>query len=224
MKRERHQSDLALARRIRGAGIPIYIGEDDGAVVSGDASKGLLVYTDGPRTETRAFDFYGTAAYVLNVVITINLPHFAISAFGLELPWESYVWWLDDPGEVDGRVAVYRFDRSYLPEFDRNLVLNHFADVERTWARGKSLRGYLLGVGNDPIPPQYQQGATIPAFLIVYDQLGKAYRSPISIWRDTTVRPRRLGWKVSRRQGGLLDKPEPGFEHLSLNKEDQLKK
>jgi len=111
------------------------------------SSSGLLVYQTGVRSETCAFNFFGGTGYVLNLIITINLPHFAIAGFGLELPWESYVRWLDEPEELNSHLTTYRFDRSYPFEFEKSQVLNHLADVRRTWSRGKSLVGYLLGIG-----------------------------------------------------------------------------
>ena len=187
-------------------------------------SSGLHVYQTGMRSETRAFNFYGNAAYVLNLIITINLPHFAISSFGLELPWKSYVWWLDEPDDADGRVTMYRFDPSYLLEFEKSQVLNHFADVRRTWSRGKSLAGYVLGIGDRPIPDQFQQDATIPAFLIIYDQLWQDYRSPVSLRTDRHLQPTRRSGLEIRRKGNLLDKPDAPLGHAALGNEDEAKK
>jgi hypothetical protein len=208
MKSKIHQDSLVLARRIRAAGIPIYIGEDDGEAPH-DPRSGLLVYKDGRPNETRAFDFYGAAGYIINVVITVNLPHFAIAGFSLELPWNSHVRWLDDPIESGGDSDVYRFDRGYLLEFERNQVLNRFADVRRVWSRGESLKGYLLGIGDQPIPNQFEQGAMIPALLIIYDQLWREYRWPVSLWRDRTEKPVRHDRSGMRRKGGLLDHRDP---------------
>ena len=114
MKAKTREGDLALARRIRAAGVPIYIGEDDGKGPH-DPSSGLLVYQDGGVVESRAFDFYGAAGYIIRAVITVNLPKFAISGFGLELPWKSYVRWLEDPLELDGRSVLYRFSGKAFP-------------------------------------------------------------------------------------------------------------
>jgi hypothetical protein len=188
------------------------------------SSNGLHVYQTGMRSETRAFNFYGNAAYVLHLIITINLPHFAIASFGLELPWESYVWWLDEPDDVDGRVTMYRFDRSYPLEFEKSQVLNHFTGVRRTWSRGKSLVGYLLGIGAEPIPDQFQQGATIPAVLIIYDQLERDYRSPVSFWTDRHLQPTRRPGFAIRPEGNLLDIPDARLGHAALGNEDEGKK
>ena len=49
----------------------------------------------------------------------------------------------------------------------------------------------------------------IPAFLIVYDQFWKGYRSPISLWRDCTQKPGRDARSGMRRKGGLFDHRDP---------------
>jgi hypothetical protein len=207
MKRKIYQRDLALARRVRAAGISIYIGEDDGEVAQ-DPPRGLLVCQEGGAIESRAFDFYGAAAYIIRAIITVNLPKFAIGGFGLELPWKSYVRWLEDPIEIGGRSVVYRFGGRELPEFERSEVLNHRADVRRIWSRGSSLKGHLLGIGNEPIPEQFPHGAIIPAFLIVYDQFSRPYRSSVSLWTDrTTIRVRDVR-SEAQRTDGLLDHPD----------------
>jgi hypothetical protein len=223
VKGKTKQDNLALARRIRAAGISIFIGEDDGEPPR-DPSSGLLVYQVGGIIESRAFDFYGAAGYIIRVVVTVNLPQFAIAGFDLELPWKSSVRWLEDPLEIDGRSLVYRFGDKRFLEFERSQALNHFADVRRTWSRGESLRGSLLGIGDQPIPDQFQQGAMIPAFLIVYDQFWREYRSSVSLWTERTQKPVRPARSGIRRSGGLLDHPDSGFENAPLEKEDEAKK
>jgi hypothetical protein len=112
---------------------------------------------------------------------------------------------LEDPIEIGGRSVFYRFGGGELPEFERSEVLNHCDDVRRIWSRGASLKGYLLGIANEPIPEQYPHGAIIPAFLIIYDQFSRPYRTSVSLWTDRTAKPvRRV-----RRTSGLLDRPDP---------------
>jgi hypothetical protein len=208
MRSKIYQGDLALARRIRAAGIPIYIGEDD-AEAPRNLSRGLLVYQEGGVIESRAFDFYGGAGYIIRATITVNLPKFAIAGFGLELPWKSQIRWLEDPLEIGGDSVVYRFGGKESLEFERSQVLNHFADVQRLWSRGESLRGSLLGVGNEPIPEEFRHGAMIPAFLIIHDQFLRPYRSSVSLWTDRITTPVRDVRSEARRKGGLLDRPDP---------------
>jgi hypothetical protein len=211
MKRKNSQGDLGLARTIRGARIPIYIEEDDGGTPQ-IPSSGLLVYQDGGVFQNCAFDFCGAAAYIMRVVITVNLPRFAIAEFGLELPWESDVRWLEDPYEIgDGRSVDYRFGGKQARDFDpfeRSDVLNHRADVLRMWSRGESLSGYLLGIGNTPIPDQFQARAEIPAFLIVYNQFMRGIRTPISLWRLRTKKTTQQSRPGMRRTGDVVDQPD----------------
>ena len=174
-----------------------------------NATSGLLVSQTGGGSESRAFEFCGVAGYVVSVTITIKLPRFAISGFDLSLPWQSYVWWLADPRDRAVRPPVYRFDRDYILEYNRDQVLNQVADVRRSRSQGESLQGYLLGIGNDPIPEQFEQGAIIPAFLIVYDQYGDGHRSPLSLWTDRTGRYFRRARSGQARKGRLLDKLDP---------------
>ncbi len=208
VKRKIDQDNSVGLRRIRSA-----ISTNHNDLADGKAPRnpqgGLLVSQNGGRTESRAFEFYGAAAYIANVTITIKLPRFAISGFDLSLPWQSYVWWLADPRDRAARPPVYRFDRDYILEYNRDQVLNQVADVRRLRSQGESLQGYLLGIGNDPIPEQFNQGAIIPAFLIVYDQYGDGHRSPLSLWTDRTGRYFRRARSGQARKGRLLDKLDP---------------
>ena len=186
VKKKFDQANVVGARRIPSASSTNHVGVGNGEVPQ-DPQGGLLVSQEG-GTESRAFNFYGAAGYILSVTITIKLSRFAIAGFDLSLPWNGYVWWLTDPRDHGARSPVYRFDRNYILEYNRDQVLNHRADVRRLRSRGESLQGYLLGIGNDPIPEQFKQGAIIPAFLIVYDQYGEGHRSPVSLWTDRTGR------------------------------------
>src|SRR5712692_9385447 len=96
---------LALARRIRAAGIPIGIEEDDEKGRHHEASE-LLIRQVGGVVESSAADLdCGGTRYVIFVRITSNLPgRFAISSFELELPWmDPFFHWLDDPVEIGAR-------------------------------------------------------------------------------------------------------------------------
>lgn len=174
---------LDLARRIRAAGVHVYIEEDDFKGTN-PLSEGLHINLYGGLTESAAFNFYGGTVFIIYLTIAINLPRFAISAFDLELPWTSEIRWLEDPREIGGGSNVYKFGGRNLPEFERNRVLNHFADVARILPRGSSLKGCLLGIGTSPIPDCFSHGAIIPGFLIVFDQYGRRYRSSVSLWSD----------------------------------------
>ncbi len=195
---------LALARRIRAAGCPIHIAEDDGEARR-IPSDGLRVYQTGGLIESSAIDCSGGTAFIIQLVITINLSGFAISAFDIEPPWrKEFFYWLEDPLQIDGSSRCYRFGVKDFPMFERSRVLNHCADVQRTYSLGQSLKGFLLGFGFDPIPAEFRHGTMIPAFVIVYDQNWREYRSPVELWADRS----RVRSRFSRK-GRLLDRRDP---------------
>ena len=209
MKKKTDQASSVGPHPIGTASSANYIGVGDGEGPS-DAQGGLLVSQDGGGSESRAFDFYRGAGYIVSVTITIKRPQFAIAGFDLLLPWQSYVWWLADPRDRVARPPVYRFDRNCILEYNRDQVLNHLADVRR-WrgVAGRIIPGILpVGIGNDPIPEQFKQGAIIPAFLIVLPiGMGRtAPFSPVSLWTDRTRRFFKRERSGQPRQGGLLDK------------------
>lgn len=194
---------LAIARRIRAAGRPIYIAEDDGEARS-IPCDGLLVRQTGGVMDSQAIDCSGGTAFILNLSITINLPKFAISAFRIEPPWQNDSFcWLEDPLQIGGTSRCYRFGSRDLPEFERGQVINHRANATRIFSSGEPLKGFLLGYGFDAIPEQFRHGMMIPAFVIVYDQFGRDHRSPVELQavRNRT-RPQVL------RKSSLLDHPD----------------
>lgn len=208
MKRRFEQGSLPLALRIRGAGIPIHIDEVDEEAPRNPPS-GVLVYPTGGAIESRAFDLSGAAGFIIRVCITINLPRFAIAQFELKLPWKTHVTWLTDPREMDGGSNVYRFHGPQFLDFERKDVLNHFADICRIWSPGESLKGFLLGIGDEPVQDQYLQDGMIPAVLTIYDQFWRKYESSILLWRERTHPPARLAQSKTRPRRNLLAHRDP---------------
>jgi hypothetical protein len=171
--RKKQRGNLFLARRIRAAGCSISIAEDDGDpryIPSG----GLRVYQTGGVIESTAFDWGLGTGIKIYLVIGSNISMLAISHFELELPWKhDYIQWLDDPLVIDGLAKQYRFCGNDVLEFERSLVINHRLDVTRPFASSESVKGFLLGFGYDSIPAEFQHGAMIPAFLVIWDQYGR---------------------------------------------------
>lgn len=203
MRKDKTYDSLAVARRIRAAGRPIFIAEDDGEARS-IACDGLRVRQTGGQMESCAVECAGGTAYILNVVITNRLPTFAISAFGIQTPWPTeYFRWLEDPLLIDGHSRRYRFGVEQVQDFERDQVINHYADVRQILPCGHSLSGFLLGIGYETIPERFRHGMMVPAFVMVYDQFGRPHRSPVELQaiRNRT-RPRIL------RKSTLLDRPD----------------
>jgi hypothetical protein len=178
---DRTYDRLDLARRIRAAGRPIYIAEDDASAPSIPCDA-LSVRQTGGVMESRAIDCSSCTAFIIYLLITPKQPAFAISAFGLEVPWRTdYFHWLEDPLQLVGPSRNYRFHLRDVPEFEREHVINHYADPTRVLSSGHSLKGFLLAVGSDPMPEQFRHGMMVPAFVIVYDQWWHDHRSPVEL-------------------------------------------
>jgi hypothetical protein len=202
--KKRNYDSLAVARRIRAAGRPIFIAEDD-AAASAIPCDALHVRQTGGVIESRAIDCSNCTAFIIYLLITAKQPAFAISAFGLEVPWKTdHFHWLADPLELDGPSPCYRFHLPGVPEFERRDVINHYADPTRVLSSEHSLKGFLLAVGSDPMPEQLRHGMMIPAFVIVYDQFGRDHRSPVEL---QVVRNRTQSRALRKRN--LLDHPDP---------------
>ena len=189
--------DLALARRIRAAGCPIYIAEDEGEarVIPSD---GLKVFQWGGVNDStvNVLTSYGGIAVIIYLGVTFNLSNFAISSFRFEPPWKNdSFYWLPDPLEIDDSSDCYRFGVRDLPTFERSRVLNHYADERKIHSKGETLKGCLLGFGTDAIPKNYQHGM-ISAFVDIYDQHGRVHRTSVKLWLvrsnpQTLVLPKR---------------------------------
>ena len=110
---------------------------------------------------------------LIHLVITSQLPTFAFSGFGPQPPWKNdYLNRLEDPLLIDGASRCYRFGVKGVSEFEREHVINDYADVRHNFPSGHSVKGFLLAYGFDPIPEQFRQGTMAPGFAIVYDQFG----------------------------------------------------
>lgn len=132
--------------------------------------------------ESSAFDIRPSGTgYRISLRITSNLPgSYAISHFDLELPWKDPDFnWLTDPIEYEADPPLYRAPGKHPLEYEREMVINHCADVTRMWSRGQSISGYLLAFGG-PI----KHGEWIAAIVNVVDRFDRKYSSPVSLWAD----------------------------------------
>jgi hypothetical protein len=195
--KNREQDRLNLARRIRAAGRPIYIAEDDELAVS----------QAGGAHDSSAFEWGDGTGFKVCLTVTNHLPTSAISRFELELPWkQTYFQWLEEAVARDGKSPCYRFAGNPSLEFESSLVINHYADVTNTLSAGQSMKGVLLGFGRDPIPEEFPHGSMIPASVRIYDQREHKYVSPVNLWVDRNKKNVRAPRWTERRKGGLLDK------------------
>jgi hypothetical protein len=197
---------LGLARRIRAAGLPIFIAEDDGEVPS-IPSGSLAVWQTGGVLESTACECPGGTALIIQLILTVKEAGFAICYFDLELPWEKIGFrWLEDPRKIGGISDAY-YISDHL-EFDRAEVINHRADPRKQLPFGKSIAGALLGLDTAPIPADYRNGTTIPATVIVGDQMGREFRARVTL---SVNRREKRGRQLKRNapsRGSLFEKAD----------------
>lgn len=206
MKDKIETDHLALARRIRAAGCPIFIAEDDGETRCIPSDE-LRVYQTGSIIESTAFVLGRMTGFKIHLVIASSKSTFAVSRVELELPWkEDHLLWLEDPDEIGGSSRCYRFyGNDNILEFERSEVINHRLRVTRQFSSGESVSGYLLGLGWEAIPEAFSHGKMIPAFVILRDQFGRAFRTGVELWADRTEQGRRRRDLV-RRKEALFEK------------------
>jgi hypothetical protein len=82
-------------------------------------------------------------------------------------------------------------------------VINHRQIVKR----GHCLDGLLLGVGDESIPDSYRHGATIDASLVLIDEMGRGFSTPVQLWVNRIAKIDRRRRKKTTREP-LLEKED----------------
>jgi hypothetical protein len=200
-KRLRTNERVARASQMLGAGVPL----DLHNFVTPNR---LIIRQVGAELESSAFDLAcGTSGYIISLCITINCSSIGIAGCHLELPWGKDLVQLLVPGTASGRY----FFPGGGPKFDRDLSINHLADLSREYRKGDFFQGYLLGWNLHPIPEDIRHGRDIRAFLTITDQYGSKNIIPISLFTDRSQKfasNHRGSKQTSRTRGPLLSKPD----------------
>ena len=114
--------------------------------------------------------------------------------------------WLENPLRQTPRRYEYSFSSGGPQGFDPNVVLNHRVR-ERINPDGV-IEGFLLGVGQSPIPSSYRDRMRLSTRLSIFDELGECYETDIHflVCRSKRTRNDRGIHKVAR--GPLLLKKD----------------
>jgi hypothetical protein len=162
------------------------------AAITHPAPRGLFICQVGAFIESSAFDLdCGSTWYILSLHVAVDLPPLRILGWRLVLPWEDPQFqWLTDPLEYASRGSGYPDPGRRGLKYPRDQVINHRKVVQR----GHCLDGWLLGLGYEPIPDSYPHGATIYANLVLVDEIGRDFSTPVQLWVDRSAkidRPRK---------------------------------
>jgi len=202
----RWQESIDMERRLRAAGVPLEVGEDDYGNNALPAN-GLFITQTGDCSALE-LDPSGVG-YMLELRIVPNFPWpFEISTIELELPWQDpFLHWIPDPLETNAKDGMYWLPTKGGLGYARNQAINHHIGSGKRFSRGRSVGGLLLGVGAF-MPDDTRPGSEVPAFVRVFDQFGKEYRREISLRADRAKRPTQLQKKGSTRKS-LFACPDP---------------
>jgi hypothetical protein len=198
MKHRQRREQVVTALELRAAGVPLDLdqfAEEDFVVID----------QCGETLEKSVFDLpYGLAGYIISLRIAINRALVGIGSFRLELPWtDTDTQWLD-LGVSQRHSDCYRFPGGLGPEFEKEVVINHFAGLSRKFRRRDFFQGFLLGFGSRPIPDDIKMGARVSAYITVIDQFDTPCTVPISLFADRSQKNRKQPRRNSCRKS-LLD-------------------
>src|SRR5882757_6290814 len=171
-RQQRRREQVLTALQLRAAGVPLDL---DQFVAEGFV---MIRQCDG-ILENSVFDLpYGAAGYIISLRIAINRAIVGIGDFRLELPWtDADTQWL---GLSQSHSDRYCFPGGLGPEFEKEVVINHFAGLSRRFRRGEFFQGFLLGFGSGPMPDDIKMGAEVNGFITVTDQYDVPCTIPIS--------------------------------------------
>ncbi len=157
--------------RLQAAGVPL----EDLSQVATSHSEKVRVSVIGGVMETSAFSFRGGTGYILSLTLATTIAHgIAICDWELLSPLSvASPNWMADPSPRE----FYEFTGIDLC-YDLDLVLNHRKRLDP----GHSVEGLLLGTLPEPIPSEFRHGATIDATISLFDEMGRRFSSPVSLW------------------------------------------
>jgi hypothetical protein len=230
-KCDANYEELALARRLRGRGIPV----DEYQLERIQAAcAGLEIFEDTGLPSTVFNLSSGGAGYILNVMIAnISARPLAPAHIGFEGPdWEPGITLLPDPHKeypalrrtthrqvrdyrgvgIDYPIArnTYFFPNDWTIGYHRSEVVNCRIGRSRLLYPGESREGWLMAAGQRPIPPEYRDRDRFTMFLTVFDHRNRFHRAPFHpvVLRSRHEEPLDSGAASATR---LRDDPKPNL-------------
>lgn len=184
-----------LTRQLVTAGV--LTGDARDAITQLAPPRLLICQVDGPMLNS-AFDLdCGGTGYMLSLHIAVDLPVFSIWDWRLDPPWEDpLIQWLPEPSGGVYPGNIYQFPGRSGLEFPRDVVINHRRKVRR----GHSLDGLLLGCSFRSIPDTYKRGANIDASLVLIDEMGRKFSTPVQLCVDRMAKIDRKPTKKTKRE------------------------
>jgi hypothetical protein len=180
-------------------------------------SRGLSIYQTGTSIDSIIIDLaYGGAGYILSVAIYNDTKRIVRPReIRLEMAWpEPQFRWLKDPLTKMPREFSYSLPPHGPKGFEREIVLNHRLRGNGRLCPGECLDGFLLGVGQEPIPVECCNRQMLQAQLSIFDERGNRYESRLKLCvsreeqlsrRRATEKPCGLkDWDAKGKQQGIV--------------------
>ncbi len=176
------KQELQMVSQLRNAGIPL-----DGEVVRKLTAAGssLSITQSGTVVQNEVFDLNnGGTGYLISLLIsnddadrTISIDHFR-----LEIPWDEPTFrWLPKPFGRRPSARTYRFPRGGPEDLVPEVVLNHRIGRLGRFYPGDWIDGYLLGIGEAPIPESYIDRQGVEMTLSICESRGSVIPLDITL-------------------------------------------
>jgi hypothetical protein len=176
------EEEILMLSQLHRAGIPLDKEVLEGLKVH---SRGLSIHQRGTCIDNSVVDLdFGGTGYILSVAIyndsnRIIRPH----EIRLEMPWhESQFRLLENPLTKIPREYTYALPPPGPAGFEREVVLNHHFGGKGRLCPGDCIEGFLLAVGQEPIPVGYRNRQKLQAHLSIFDGPGNRYESRVELF------------------------------------------
>ena len=214
--------EFLRAKQLETLGIPL-----DGEVLgkNQEACRGLWIRQDPIILLTTIFDTIsgGTGVQICLSICNEFHPMIRTSAARLDIVWCEQMRWLEDPLRKAPAKNYYSLPMPNYPRLERDLVLNHRFGPNRKLLRGDKMDGFLLGIGEEPIPDQYRDRQLFEARLTIFDGRNNEYpfdvkflvhrepkrRQQLKVAKETVAvspsRRRSLSWASAPAENRILE-------------------
>jgi hypothetical protein len=177
-----------LARQLAAAGV-LASGAQNGPITR-PTPPGLLICQVGGVIESTVFDVdrgYGTG-FIIHLHVAVDLSIIRIWRWELDLPWtDPQFQWIAEPTGEKFPLDMYQIPGCAALKYPKEQVINHVRVVRR----GRCLDGTLVGFGFESIPDSYPHGTTIDANLVLIDEMGRGFSTPVQLFADRSAKFRR---------------------------------
>jgi hypothetical protein len=150
------------------------------AAITHPAPPWLKISQEGAPVENFIFDLDcgGGTGCILDLHVAVDRQAFSIWRWELDLPWKDPKFqWLSEPPGGKFSDNMYKFPGCEALMYPRDQVINHLSLVKC----GYNLNGLLLGYSLESIPDSYRHGANIDASLVLVDEMGRGFSTPVQL-------------------------------------------